>query len=136
MNGVSMVAAYCLSNQRAVVGRYLGATGASLFILYGVVTNQPAFVVADIIFLYIYISAVLKFNKKRDSYREKAADDEETIAQMRKIIKRANTIELEILETRIGKQTKKKLELRKSLQKQLYILLKIGEKIENDIEDE
>lgn len=108
MNIISMIAAWCLSNQKVIIGRYLGACSASLFILYGVITNQPAFIIADIIFLYIYISAVMKFNKKRDSYKLKAATDEETIAQMRQVIKRANEIEHKILETRIGEQTPKK----------------------------
>ena len=135
MNAVSMVAAWCLSNQRAVIGRYLAATGASLFILYGVVTHQPSFVIADMIFFYIYVSAVWKFNLKRDSYRAKAATDEETIARMRKIIRKANDIELQIIDTRIGDQTNKKKKKRAELQEELYHLLKIGQDLEVPKED-
>lgn len=135
MNGISMIAAYCLSNKKAQLGRKLGMLSASLFILYGVVANQPAFIVADLIFLYIYTSAFLKFNQKRDFYREKSAQDEATIEEMENIIFKAFDIQKEISKTRRGNQSLFKRKRREKLNVELYDLLNMSVRQREEVND-
>lgn len=92
-NLFSLAAAYMLSNHRVVAGRIVATIGASNWILFGYLTDQYAFVVANLIFMYIYASAAIKFQAKRDSYKksfeEQEAEIERLTAQLNKRTKKA-----------------------------------------------
>lgn len=69
-NGLlSVVTAYLLSNQRVLPGRIIGTIASIFWLIYGIISSQYAFLFTQIIFLWIYISAIIKFTKKRNEYK-------------------------------------------------------------------
>jgi hypothetical protein len=80
-NGVlSVITAYLLSNQKVFPGRLLGIIASISWFAYGIIAEQYAFVFTQIIFLWIYIGAIIKFTKKRNEYRKmKSLNDNQRI---------------------------------------------------------
>ena len=74
-NGLALLAAYFLSRggKNILIGRLTGIMAAGCWITYGIFINNWSFVIADCIFVFIYVSAVIKFNMKRDAYRDELA---------------------------------------------------------------
>jgi len=69
LNLLSLTAAYCLSNHKVKVGRFVAAIAALGWIGYGVLIDEMSFIVANCVFAYIYISAIRKFSSKQDDYK-------------------------------------------------------------------
>lgn len=75
---LSILTAYFLSNRKVLLGRTLGTIASIFWLFYGIVSEQYAFLFTQIIFLWIYIGAIIKFTKKRNEYRAlKALNDEQ-----------------------------------------------------------
>lgn len=99
LNALSLTCAYLLSNSKVVPGRMLGAFAAINWMLFGYLTHQYAFTVANIAFFYIYASAVLKFRKKRDSYKATFEEQEAEIRSLhRQLEKRTKRAEKRLAE--------------------------------------
>lgn len=92
LNCCSLTCAYCLSNGKIKAGRYVGVLAATGWSSYGFLIEEYSFFFANIIFLYIYINAIIKFNKKRDDYK-KTFDEQKH--------------EIEILEKKLDNRVKK-----------------------------
>jgi hypothetical protein len=84
LNTFSLTTAYCLSNGKITVGRYIGAIAAIGWSTYGFLIEEYSFLFANIIFLYIYSSAIIKFNSKRDEYKETFEEQKEIIEKLHK----------------------------------------------------
>ncbi|MCF2902729.1 hypothetical protein L1267_20370 [Pseudoalteromonas sp. OFAV1] len=84
INIFSISCAYLLSNNKVVIGRVLGCFAATNWIAFGFLSEQYAFIAANIIFLWIYISAIVKFSSKRDSYKKSHEEQREEIARLRR----------------------------------------------------
>lgn len=77
-NGIlSIITAYLLSNRKVLPGRILGTIASIFWLVYGVISEQYAFLFTQIIFLWIYIGAIIKFTKKRNEYKALKALNEE-----------------------------------------------------------
>lgn len=83
-NSISITAAYCLSRSKVVAGRIIALFGAMGWASYGLLLGEMSFVLANLVFIYIYGSAVYKFNRKRDQYKETLAETEHENAELRK----------------------------------------------------
>lgn len=98
VNLLSLCCAYMLANGKVVSGRIMGAFAAINWMLFGYFTDQYAFLFSNIIFFIIYTSAVIKFRRKRDSYKETFEDQQEKIAQLEAALeKRTRTAERKLL---------------------------------------
>ncbi len=87
LNGMSLMGAYCLANQKVTIGRVIAATAALGWFFYGYLISEPSFMIANVIFCYIYVSAIRKFRSKQDGY--KAENKALTKANV-KLLKRIN----------------------------------------------
>lgn len=83
LNSISLTAAYCLANSKVVVGRIVALCGAIGWASYGLIIDELSFFFANLFFIYIYGSAVYKFNRKRDQYKVDLAQSEKENAQLR-----------------------------------------------------
>lgn len=83
---VSLVCVYCLSNHRVVLGRYIGVLSAIGWGSYGYLNDQIFFIFTHVIFATIYINAILKFNQKRDAYRNLSAEQQQEIETLRQAL--------------------------------------------------
>jgi len=88
VNLLSLTCAYLLSNGKVVYGRMLGAFAAINWMMFGYLSDQYAFLFANIIFFMIYTSAVIKFRSKRDSYKETFAEQEAQIKKLEKSLEK------------------------------------------------
>lgn len=82
LNCVSLTCAYCLNNHKVTIGRWFGVFAALGWSSYGLLIDDYSFLVANIIFLWIYANALYKFNRKRDEYK---ATFEEQQAEIEKL---------------------------------------------------
>jgi hypothetical protein len=85
-NAIGLVAAYCLSNRRVTIGRIFGVMAAVFWMVYGYITSQYAFIVADCIFLLIYTQAIIKFNSKKDEYKERESLKEDEMVDLHAVL--------------------------------------------------
>lgn len=88
VNLLSLTCAYLLSNGKVVYGRLLGAFAAINWMIFGYLSDQYAFLFANIIFFMIYTSAVIKFRSKRDSYKETFAEQEAQIKKLERSLEK------------------------------------------------
>lgn len=88
LNGISLTCAYCLNNHKVTLGRWFGVTAAIGWSSYGVLIDDYSFFIANLIFLWIYASALYKFNRKRNEYKATFEDMEEEIANLKKQLNR------------------------------------------------
>lgn len=84
LNSTSLLGAYCLSNHKVTFGRYVGVFASMGWGLYGFLIQEYSFVFSNMIFFYIYASAVYKFNKKRDEYKATFEEQELKIENLHK----------------------------------------------------
>lgn len=116
LNGLSLTCAYLLSNGKVVTGRLIGAFAAINWSVFGYLTDQYAFLFANIIFFIIYTSAVLKFRRKRDSYKETFDEQEERIKQLEKALDKKTRMAERKLMAREIKMNRHAERARKSLE--------------------
>jgi hypothetical protein len=76
LNGLSLITAHCLSNQKVVIGRSMGVAAAIGWSIYGYLIGEWSFIISNIIFFYIYASALIKFNKKKSEYQHSSENIE------------------------------------------------------------
>jgi hypothetical protein len=96
-NLVSLIAAWCLSNKKIDIGRRFGVAAAILWMVYGFITEQYAFVVADFIFLTIYIQAIVKFNSKKREYQDLQETTEYDIFKLDKLFRKNVRLQYKLL---------------------------------------
>jgi hypothetical protein len=121
LNSTSLLGAYCLSNHKVVFGRYIGVCSSMGWGLYGFLIEEYSFVFANMIFFYIYSSAVYKFNKKRDEYKATFEEQESKIEKLHKELdkKRAQ------MEREYQSKQKTLNKIKENIRKQLIDLDKI-----------
>lgn len=66
---LSMTCVYFLNNYKLKRGRYLGVGVACGWFAFGCLTNQWFFLFTNVIYAWIYINAIIKFNKKQNEYK-------------------------------------------------------------------
>jgi hypothetical protein len=71
-------------------GRWLGVTAAIGWSSYGVLIDDYSFFIANIIFLWIYASALYKFNRKRDEYKATFEEQQAQITKLKKQVDRTH----------------------------------------------
>ncbi len=116
VNLLSLCCAYLLSNGKVVWGRLLGSFAAINWMLFGYLTNQYAFLFANIIFFLIYTHAVLKFSSKRDSYKETFEEQEQKIKRLEKELEKKTRLAERKLMARELKMQRHAEKARKSLE--------------------
>ncbi len=108
LNGTSLLCAYCLSNHKVTAGRYIGVVAATGWSTYGLLINELSFFFANIIFAWIYGSAIVKFNSKRDEYKATFADlESENLLLKKDNSKKSKELSDLKVELSILKKTKK-----------------------------
>ena len=116
LNATSLTCAYCLSNSKVVLGRYIGVVAATGWSVYGILINELSFFFANIIFAWIYGSAIYKFNSKRDEYKATFEEQKAEIERLQKELEKKRIKEEKILDAkrdqikRIAARAEKNLE--------------------------
>lgn len=80
---ISLLCAYYLNNHRVMLGRYLGLISAFSWGAYGIWVGQWFFLVNHTVFAFIYINAIVKFNRKRDEYKALSEEQHLEIEKLR-----------------------------------------------------
>jgi hypothetical protein len=112
LNAMSLTGAYCLSNSKVIFGRYVGACAAVGWAAYGVLISEWSFLVANVVFCYIYVSAIYKFNRKRDEYKASFEEQAAEIARLQKALTKNHEKSQRILDIRETKLQKLAEEIR------------------------
>jgi hypothetical protein len=82
INVFSITCAYMLSNNKVLIGRIIGSFAACNWVVFGYLTDQYAFIVSNIIFVSIYVSAAIRFASKRESYKRTAEENEAEMVRL------------------------------------------------------
>lgn len=115
---ISLVTAHSLSNHRVRLGRATGTLAAICWISYGLLINEPAFIIANCIFFWIYVSALIKFNRKKKEYKDAAEDKEKN---------------LEALLARLSEKEKRVVRLARHTEVNLELIKKINAEMQDEI---
>lgn len=83
LSAISLTCAYCLSNGKAIIGRYVGVVAAIGWSAYGLIFDQLSFFFSHMIFGFIYVNAIYKFNSKRDQYKATFEEQNAEIARLK-----------------------------------------------------
>lgn len=103
---LSLSCAYFLNNHKVMLGRYLGLASAILWGGYGAWVGQWFFLVNHSVFALIYISAIIKFGKKHDSYKQITEEQRIEIERLKNEIEqshRQKSKELMITQKKVAK---------------------------------
>jgi hypothetical protein len=92
LNSLSLLCAYSLSNNKVILGRYIGTMSSIGWGSYGILINEYSFLFANIIFFYIYASAVYKFSKKQDAYKQTNEDQKYEIDRLHRELSKRESI--------------------------------------------
>lgn len=106
LNSISLTCAYCLNNHKVTLGRWCGVTAAIGWSSYGVLIDDYSFFVANLIFLWIYASALYKFNRKRDQYKATFDEQKAEIAQLHKELDKKQAKNEKALDIKTAKMIK------------------------------
>lgn len=137
LSALSMFCIYFLNNYRVKTGRYLGVVVAIGWFAFGAMTSQWYFLFTNVIYAYIYIAAIIKFNKKRDEYRHITEDQAQRILAMEERLLREQTQ----FSTRFKEKHRRMLGIAKAannnaekIARETRVLLRAMERLEKDAE--
>ncbi len=132
---MSLLCVYFLNNHKVMLGRYVGLGSAIAWGTYGVMVDQWFFLVNHSIFALMYISAIVKFNSKKEEYRALSEEQYAQILKLKKDVENARISQERVFERR-HKYLK---DLASSVEKQAKsnqdAARKIMEELEKDIPD-
>lgn len=131
LNGVSLICAYCLNNSKLTIGRWCGVTAAIGWSSYGVLIDDYSFFVANIIFLWIYASALYKFNRKRDQYKATFEEQKAEIEKLHKELDIKQAKNERVLKNKADKMIKVAERARKNLA-DIEDIVKASQEISNN----
>lgn len=83
LSTISLLCAYYLNSHKVMLGRYLGLLSAFSWGAYGIWVGQWFFLVNHTVFAFIYINAIVKFNRKRDEYKALSEEQHTEIEKLR-----------------------------------------------------
>lgn len=132
LNLLSLTCAFCLSNGKIIFGRYIGAIAAIGWSSYGFLIEEYSFLVANIIFLFIYASAIVKFNLKRDEYKATFEEQEITIKRLHKELNLRVKKEDRILNSKKEKLRKISTRIKEMAKENLKNIESLEESLNND----
>lgn len=138
LSALSMSCVYCLNNFRVKLGRYLGLVVACGWFFFGYMTSQWFFLFTNVIYAYIYISAIVKFNKKRDEYRhiteEQSAQLQEIEAKLRKEQMQFSA-RLNVKHARMKKVARSAHAKAEQIARETRLLVRTIERLDNSLHD-
>lgn len=115
LNCISLTCAYSLNNHKVTFGRWCGVCAAIGWSTYGVLIDDYSFFVANIIFLWIYASALYKFNTKRDEYKATFEEQKAEIMKLNKELDKKHAKNERTLDAKKAKMLKIAERARKNL---------------------
>lgn len=82
ISALSLTCVYLLNNYKMKAGRYLGILVAICWFTFGFITHQWFFMFTNMVYAYIYITAIVRFNKKSQEFKHITDEQAQRILEL------------------------------------------------------